>query len=88
MLKMISVRELTEEEKEAVKNELREYLRRIREREIQLIRLERRKIAETMTNPVEKRKFLKEPIHVKRQLLRIKFVVEDKNSNKKDSSEE
>jgi hypothetical protein len=88
MLKMISVRELTEEEKEAVKNELREYLRRIREREIQLIRLERRKIAETITDLVEKRKFLKEPIHVKRQLLRIKFIVEDNNSNKKDSSEE
>lgn len=77
MLKLISVRELTEEEKQAVKNELREFLKIQRDVEIQRIKLERKKIAETMTDPTEKKKFLKEPILVKQQRLRIKFVIEN-----------
>lgn len=77
MLKLISIRELTEEEKQAVKYELREFLKIQRDVEIQRIKLERKKIAETMTDQTEKKKFLKEPILVKQQRLRIKFVIEN-----------
>ena len=77
MLKLISIRELTEEEKQAVKDELREFLKIQRDVEIQRIRLERKKIAETIADQTERKKFLKEPIIVKRQRLRIKFVVEN-----------
>ena len=79
MLKLISVRELTEDEKKAVKDELHEFLKVQREIEIQRIRLERKKIAETISDPVEKKIFLNEPIIVRRHRLRIKFIVENKN---------
>ena len=79
MLKLISVRELTDEEKKAAKNELREFLKVQREIEIQRLRLERKKSAETITDPAEKKRFLTEPIIVKRQRLRIKFIVEKAN---------
>ncbi len=79
MLKLISIRELTDEEKQAVKDELREFLKIQRDFEIQRIKLERKKIAETMSDPTEKKKFLKEPILVKQQRLRIKFVVENEH---------
>ncbi|MBS3945357.1 MAG: hypothetical protein KGZ42_07660 [Melioribacter sp.] len=77
MLKLISVRELTDEEKQAVKDELREFLKIQRDVEIQRIRLERKKIAETIIDQTERKKFLKEPIQVKKQRLRIKFIVEN-----------
>jgi hypothetical protein len=79
MLKLISVRELTDEEKKEAKNELREFLKVQREIEIQRIRLERRKYAETIPDPAEKKKFLNEPIIVRRHRLRIKFIVENEN---------
>lgn len=79
MLKLISVRELTEDEKKAVQDELREFLKVQREIEIQRLRLERKKSAETITDPAEKKRFLEEPINVKRQRLRIKFIVENEN---------
>ena len=79
MLKLISVRELTDEEKKAAKNELREFLKVQREIEIQRLRLDRKKSAETITDPGEKKRFLEEPIIVKRQRLRIKFIVENDN---------
>lgn len=81
MLKLISIRELTEEEKQAVKDELREFLKIQRDVEIQRIKLERKKIAETITDPTEKKKLLKEPILLKQQRLRIKFVVENNHQN-------
>ena len=79
MLKLISVRELTEEEKKAVKVELREFLKVQRDIEIQRIKLDRRKFAETISDKTEKDNFLKEPITVRRHRLRIKFIVENEN---------
>ena len=79
MLKLISVRELTDEEKKAAKNELREFLKVQREIEIQKLRLERKKFSETIKDPAEKKRFLNEPIIIRRHRLRIKFIVENEN---------
>ncbi len=79
MLKLISVRELTDEEKKAAKDELREFLKVQRDIEIQRIKLERKKFAETITDQTEKDNFLKKPIAVKRHRLRVKFIVENDN---------
>ena len=62
-------------------SQLTGFLKIQRDFEIQRIKLERKKIAETMSDPTEKKKFLKEPILVKQQRLRIKFVVENDHQN-------
>ena len=77
MLKFISERELTLGEKEKVKKELRGYLRESDKHQTAMKKFERNQIAKKITDPIERKKFLKGPIIIPKSRLRVKFIAKN-----------